>query len=96
MAGFPIGDSVALSVLGVTDRLIVRTVTMSLLVEDIPRAVESIASLAKDMDGFVVSSHLSGEEESQSGHPHLSYALQPFLPFGLFLRHLRFRVTSPR
>ncbi|MBI4199573.1 MAG: DUF4349 domain-containing protein [Chloroflexi bacterium] len=49
------------------DRLIVRTVAMSLLVEDISKALETIASLATGAGGFVVSSRVSGEEEGRSG-----------------------------
>ena len=68
-AGSSLADYAALQALGVPDdRLIVRTVIMSLLVEDVPGTLESVASLARDLGGFVVSSTLSGEEESRFGH----------------------------
>ncbi len=50
-----------------TDRLIVRTVTMSLLVKDVSGTIDSIAKMARDMGGFVVSSQITGQEDSRYG-----------------------------
>ncbi len=45
------------------DRMIVRTINMTALVNDVPRVLEQLSLLAEDIDGFVVSSFLQGEEE---------------------------------
>lgn len=52
---------------GQVDRLIVRTINVSLRVGDVPGALNFIASLVEDLGGFVVSSYLGGEEKDQSG-----------------------------
>ena len=49
------------------DRLIVRTVNLTMLVKDVAGTVESVASVARSMGGFVLSSQLTGEEESRFG-----------------------------
>ena len=46
------------------ERRIVRTVNMMLLVPGVEESLEEVSRLAEEMGGFVVSSHLSGQEES--------------------------------
>ncbi|MFH1141226.1 MAG: DUF4349 domain-containing protein [Chloroflexota bacterium] len=53
---------------GEVDRLIVRTVNFNMLVKDVAETVESVASIARAMGGFVLSSQVSGEEESRYGY----------------------------
>ena len=50
-----------------TERMIVRTGNMSLVVEDIPIALDKIATLADDFGGYVVSSKRWGEGERLAG-----------------------------
>ncbi len=49
------------------DRLIVRNVSVSMLVDDISATLDSISAVAGGVGGFVVSTQLSGEEESRLG-----------------------------
>jgi hypothetical protein len=49
------------------ERLIVRTITISLAVGDIPVAVAAIGSLAAGMGGFVVSSQIAGDDADARG-----------------------------
>ena len=49
------------------DRLIVRNVSISILVDDISATLDSISAVAGGVGGFVVSTQLSGEEESRLG-----------------------------
>ncbi len=49
------------------ERMIVRTGDMSLVVEDVVQAQDEIARLAVGLDGYVVSSRLSGEEQDRTG-----------------------------
>ena len=49
------------------DRLIVRTVSMGLLVDEVAKALEAISSLADEMGGFVVSSRIGGEKQTTFG-----------------------------
>jgi hypothetical protein len=50
-----------------TERMIVRTGNMSLVVEDITQAVEDISQMSTALDGYVVSSSIYGEEEDMRG-----------------------------
>ncbi len=47
-----------------TDRMIVRTGSLTVLVEDVPGTIDKIARLAEDMRGFVVTSS-SGKDSQQ-------------------------------
>ena len=49
------------------ERLIVQNVSMTLLVNSITEAIDNISSLAAEMKGFVVSSHISGDEGVKYG-----------------------------
>lgn len=49
------------------DRLIVRNVSVSMLGDDISATLEAISAVASGVGGFVVSTQLSGEEESRLG-----------------------------
>ncbi len=60
-------DSPLPSPSGAVDRLIVRTVNFNMLVKDVAGTVESVASIASAMGGFVLSSQVSGEEERRYG-----------------------------
>ncbi|MBI4298278.1 MAG: DUF4349 domain-containing protein [Chloroflexi bacterium] len=62
--------SIAFSVYSsqIPQRMVVRTINMAMQVKDIPQILNSIASLAEGMGGFVVSSNLAGEEENINGY----------------------------
>jgi len=49
------------------ERMIVRTGDMSLVVEDVIETRDEIAQLAVRLDGYVVSSRISGEEQDRMG-----------------------------
>ena len=48
-------------------RLIVQNILMTLLVESVTNTIDNISSMATDMGGFVVSSHIGGDEGSEYG-----------------------------
>ncbi|MDO8750220.1 MAG: DUF4349 domain-containing protein [Dehalococcoidia bacterium] len=50
------------------DRLIVRTVNLTMLVKDVAGTVETVATIASDRGGFVLSTQLTGEEDSRYGY----------------------------
>ena len=50
-----------------TERMIVRTGDMSLVVEDVPAGIDQIAELADSFGGYVVSSKRWGKEERLAG-----------------------------
>ena len=53
--------------LQIPQRMVVRTIFLSMLVNEIPQVLDDISFLAESLGGFVVSSSLSGEEERMSG-----------------------------
>ncbi len=62
------GEAVAPGALPSTEeRMIVRTGNMSLVVADVNSARDEVAQLAVGFGGYVVSSHISGEEQDLAG-----------------------------
>jgi hypothetical protein len=51
----------------VGERLIIQDVSMTILVNSITGAIDNISSLTTNMKGFVVSSHISGDEGGEYG-----------------------------
>ncbi|MBI4336881.1 MAG: DUF4349 domain-containing protein [Chloroflexi bacterium] len=47
-------------------RMVVRTVNMMAIIQDVPRAVEDISAMVGQMGGFVVSTSLRGQEEQDT------------------------------
>ncbi len=78
------------------DRLIVRTVNFNMLVKDVAGAVESAASIARAMGGFVLSSQFSGEEESRYGSISIRVPAEQTDAALAQLRALAVRVESER
>ena len=78
------------------DRLIVRTVNFNVLVKDVAGTVESVASVARAMGGFVLSSQLSGEEDSRYGYISIRVPAEQTDAALSQLRALAVRVESER
>jgi len=76
------------------ERMIVRTGEMSLVVENVTQASDEIAQLARRFDGYVVSSHISGEEEEMRGWISIRVPDERFDQALAELRNLAVRVTS--
>lgn len=55
------------AIANIPERMIVRTVTIGLVVDDMAGAIASISSLADEMEGFVVSSQVQGDDEFAHG-----------------------------
>jgi len=76
------------------ERMIVRTGDMSMVVEDVVDARDSIAQLATRLGGWVVSSQISGEEEEIRGWISIRVPDETFDQAFAELRGLAVRVTS--
>ncbi len=76
------------------ERMIVRTGEMSLVVEDVIEARDEIARLAVTLDGYVVSSWISGEEAEMRGNISIRVADDKFEQALAELRNLAVRVKS--
>ena len=76
------------------ERMIVRTGDMSLVVEDVVEARDEITQLAIRFDGYVVSSHISGEEQDRTGWISIRVPDDKFDQALAELRNLAVRVTS--
>ena len=76
------------------ERMIVRTGEMSLVVGDVVDARDGIAQLAVKLDGYVVSSRISGEEEDLRGRISIRVPDDKFEQTLAELRNLAVRVTS--
>lgn len=76
------------------ERMIVRNGDMSLIVEDVIQARDEIAQLASRLDGFVVSSWISGEGGDMRGHISIRVPDENFEPSLADLRQLAVRVDS--
>jgi len=76
------------------ERMIVRTGDMSMVVEDVVDARDSIAQLATRLGGWVVSSQISGEEEEMRGWISIRVPDETFDQAFAELRGLAVRVTS--
>ncbi len=77
-----------------TDRMIVRTGNMQLVVDDVPIALDRITKLAEDFDGYVVSSRRWEEEERLAGTITIRVAAENFDDVMRALRGLSVEVTS--
>jgi len=84
------------SVLPATDeeRMIVRNGDMSLVVKDVVEARDEIAGLAVRLDGYVVSSRISGEDEGMRGNITIRVPDKKFEQAFSELRQLAVRVKS--
>lgn len=80
--------------LAATDRMIVRTANMSLVVQDIPIAMNQIIQLTKGFEGYVVSSNRWGEGERLFGTITIRVAAEHFETAMTALRDLAVEVTS--
>jgi len=76
------------------ERMIVRTGDISLVVEDVVDARDEIAQLAVRLDGYVVSSQISGEEQDRRGWISIRVPDEKFEQAFAELRELAVRVTS--
>jgi len=76
------------------ERMIVRTGDMSLVVEDVVEARDEIAQLAVRLDGYVVSSRISGEEQDRTGWISIRVPDEKFDQALAELRELAVRITS--
>ncbi|MFC1982063.1 DUF4349 domain-containing protein [Chloroflexota bacterium] len=77
-----------------TERMIVRTGNMWLVVDDIPVVLDRIATLAEEFDGYVVSSRRWEEEERLAGTISIRVAAEYFDDVTRVLRGLAVEVTS--
>jgi len=76
------------------ERMIVRTGDMSLVVDDVVDAVDEIAQLAVNMDGWVVSSRITGQEQEMRGWISFRVPDEDFEEALAELRDLAVRVNS--
>ncbi len=76
------------------ERMIVCTGNMSLVVEDVVAARDEIAQLAVRLDGYVVSSRISGEEQDRTGWISIRVPDDKFDQALAEIRDLSVRVTS--
>ncbi len=88
-------ESVATTLSSATDeRMIVRNGDMSLIVKNVVDARDEIAQLAVRLDGWVVSSWISGEGEEMKGSISIRVPDEKFDPALVELRKLAVRVDS--
>ena len=76
------------------ERMIVRTGEISLVVEEVVDARDEIARLAVRLGGYVVSTHISGEEQDMRGRISIRVPDEKFEQALAKLRNLAVRVTS--
>ena len=76
------------------ERMMIRTGDISLVVDDVVNAREEIAQLASRLGGWVVSSHISGEERDRTGSISIRVPDSKFELALAELRSLAIRVTS--
>ena len=88
--------SLSLLPAGAVDRLIVRTVNLNIVVKDVAGTLESVASIARGMGGFVLSSQISGEEESRNGSISIRVPVEQTDAALAQLRALAVRVETER
>ena len=77
-----------------TDRRMVRTAKMQLVVDDVPVALEQIAELTQGFGGYVVSSNRWGEAETLAGNIVFRVPAENFDNAMRALRGLAVEVTS--
>jgi hypothetical protein len=78
----------------ITERMIVRTGRMWLVVDDVPIALERIGGLAEDFDGYVVSSKRWEEDERLAGTIAIRVPVEYFDDVMRALRGLAVEVTA--
>ncbi len=83
----------ALSSVG-EERMIVRTGDMSLVVEGVAEAIDEIAQLTVQFDGYVVSSWISGEEQEMRGNISIRVPDEKFEEALTEFRNMAIRVDS--
>jgi len=76
------------------ERMIVRTGEMSLVVDDVVDTQDEIAQLAVRLDGYVVSTRISGEEQDMRGRISIRVPADKFEQALAELRELAVRVES--
>jgi len=76
------------------ERMIVRNGDMELVVEDVSEAMEAISQLAGGLNGYVVSSSVSGEEEDMQGWIAIRVPDESFEQTLADIRELAVRVES--
>ena len=76
------------------ERMIVRNGDMSLVVEDVAQAMQAISQLASGLNGYVVSSSVSGEEEEMRGWISIRVPDESFEQALADIRELAVRVES--
>jgi len=76
------------------ERLIVHNGDMSLVVDDVVQTRDEIARLAERLDGYVVSSQISGEEQEMRGWITIRVPDESFEPALAEIRNLAVRVAS--
>jgi len=76
------------------ERMIVRNGDMSLVVEDVAQAMQAISQLAGGLNGYVVSSSVSGEEDDMRGWIAIRIPDESFEPALAEIRELAIRVES--
>lgn len=76
------------------ERMIIRTGDMSLVVTDVVQARDEIARLAERLNGYVVSSRISGEEQEMRGWISIRVPDEQFEPAMDELREMALRVES--
>jgi len=77
-----------------TERMIVRTGNMQLVVNDVPVALDQITALAEDFEGYVVSSRRWGEDDRLAGTIAIRVPAEHFENVIRALRGLAVEVTS--
>lgn len=77
-----------------TEPMIVRTASMSLIVEDVARSIDQISNLAKSRDGYVVSSGVWRSGDRLVGNISIRVAVYSFDATIMALRGLAAEVTS--
>ncbi|MFC1873907.1 DUF4349 domain-containing protein [Chloroflexota bacterium] len=77
-----------------TDRMIVRTANMQLVVDDVPMILDQITALTEGFGGYVVSSNRWGEEENLAGNIAIRVPAESFEIAMQALRGLAVEVTQ--
>ena len=86
--GWPAGDN------GLSERMIVRTGTLSLVVEDITESLDALSEVAAALDGYVVSSQRWGKDEDSKGAISIRVPADRYDEALDLLRGLAMEVTS--
>lgn len=76
------------------DRLIVQNVWMALLTESVTNTIDNISSMATEMQGFVISSHIGGDEGKEYGSVSFRVPAKKTDEARSNLRNMAIRVTE--